>query len=54
MLLLQSRYNIPDEELIAQCRCDLRFRYALALGKGQAPPSSGSLKRFRANLRASA
>lgn len=51
MLLLQFRYDLPDEELITRCRCDLRFRYALALRWGQAPPSSASLKRFRAAIR---
>lgn len=51
MLLLQFRYVIADEELITACRCDLRFRYALGLEKGQAPPSSASLKRFRSAVR---
>lgn len=47
MLLLQFRYDLGDDELIARCRRDLGFRYALALEKGQAPPGSASLKRFR-------
>jgi DDE family transposase/transposase-like protein DUF772 len=51
MLLLQYRFDIADEELITRCRCDLRFRYALGLEKGRAPPSSASLKRFRAAIR---
>lgn len=51
MLLLQFRYKIPDEELITRCRCDLRFRYALALEKGVAAPGPASLKRFHAATR---
>jgi hypothetical protein len=51
MLLLQFRYGMADEELITACRCDLRLRYALGLEKGQAPPSSASLKRFRSAVR---
>ena len=51
MLLLQFRYALPDEELITRCRCDLRFRYALALKRGEVPPSVASLKRFRAAIR---
>lgn len=51
MLLLQFRYGYADEELITACRCDLRLRYALGLEKGQFPPSSASLKRFRSAIR---
>lgn len=51
MLLLQFRYNLGDKELITRCRCDLRFRYALALEKGKSPPGQASVKRFRAALR---
>lgn len=51
MLLLQYRFGLSDEELIARCIRDLGFRYSLALEKGVAPPMVASLKRFRAAMR---
>lgn len=51
MLLLQYRFKLGDDDLVARCRRDLGFRYALALGKGVAPPAVASLKRFRAAMR---
>jgi Transposase DDE domain/Transposase domain (DUF772) len=51
MLLLQSRYDLADEELIARCWRDLGFRYALGLVGGEKPPKVSSLRRFRAWVR---
>lgn len=51
MLLLQSRYNVADNEVIRRCRCDLSWRYALGLAAGDDPPSVTTLRRFRAKLR---
>ena len=35
MLLLQFRYNLTDEALVARCIRDLGFRYALGLPRGK-------------------
>ena len=51
MLLLQFRFRLSDRDLIARCRRDLGFRYALALEKGVSAPGIASLKRFRAGVR---
>lgn len=51
MLLLQYRYNIPDERLIERCWRDLGFRYALGLVGTTPPPRVSSLRRFRAWVR---
>lgn len=51
MLLLQNRYNVSDRELIARCRRDLGWRYALGLGPGEPPPGQATVQRFRAKLR---
>lgn len=51
MLLLQYRFGLSDDDLIARCIRDLGFRHALALEKGVAPPKVASLKRFRAAMR---
>lgn len=51
MLLLQFRYNVPDEETVRRSRCDLAWRYALGLVGSDAPPSVTSLRRFRAKMR---
>jgi hypothetical protein len=48
MLLLQFRYKLPDEALIARCWRDLGFRYALGLEGMEPPPKVSSLRRFRA------
>lgn len=51
MLLLQFRYNLPDEALIARCIRDLGFRYALGLPRGKHPPGISSFRRFRSWIR---
>lgn len=51
MLLLQYRYNIPDERLIERCWRDLGFRYALGLVGTTPPPRVSSLRRFQAWVR---
>lgn len=51
MLLLQFRYNLTDEALIARCIRDLGFRYALGLPRGKHPPGVSSFRRFRSWIR---
>ena len=51
MLLLQFRYNLTDEALIARCIRDLGFRYALGLPRWKGPPRISSFRRFRAWVR---
>lgn len=51
MLLLQSRYQLADEELVARCCRDLGFRYALGLTGAERPPKVSSLRRFRSWVR---
>lgn len=52
MLLLQRRYDLGDDELIARCQRDLGFRYALRLDDpAKKPPMVSSLRRFRSRLR---
>lgn len=52
MLLLQHRYDLPDEEVVRRAQRDLGWRYALGLAAGEQPPRVTSLRRFRAKLRA--
>lgn len=51
MLLLQARYNLADEALVARCCRDLGFRHALGLVGKDKPPKVSSLRRFRAWVR---
>lgn len=51
MLLLQARYVLPDEALVARCWRDLGFRYALGLVGDERPPKVSSLRRFRSWVR---
>ena len=51
MLLLQFRYNLTDEALVARCIRDLGFRYALGLPRGKHPPRISSFRRFRSWIR---
>lgn len=47
MLLLQGRYKLADEALVARCWRDLGFRFALGLVGDEKPPKVSSLRRFR-------
>lgn len=51
MLLLQSRYNVSDRELVARCQRDLGWKHALGLPADAVPPSVSSVVRFRRKLR---
>ena len=51
MEILKYRYDLSDRELVKRCRRDLGFRYAVGLRKGEMPPGTATLTRFRANLR---
>jgi hypothetical protein len=51
MELLKFRYGLSDRELVGRGRRDLGFRYAVGLRKGEAPPGTATLTRFRAKLR---
>lgn len=52
MELLKYRYDLSDRELVERCLRDLGFRYAIGLRKGDRPPGTATLTRFRAKLRA--
>ncbi len=49
--LLKFRWDLSDRQLIEHCWRDLGFRYAVGLRKGEAPPGTATLTRFRAKLR---
>jgi len=51
MLLLQSRFELSDEDVVARARRDRAFRYALHLDGREQPPSVTSLRRHRARVR---
>ncbi len=51
MLLLQMRYGLTDNQVVARARLDLGFRYALRIDGRAASPSVSSLRRFRRKLR---
>jgi len=51
MLLLQSRYGLPDDEVVARARRDRAFRYALHLDGREQPPAVSTFRRHRSRLR---
>lgn len=51
MELLKFRYDVSDAELVQRCARDLGWRYAIGLKKGEQPPGTATLSRFRAKVR---
>lgn len=51
MLLLQFRFGVSDRVLYERCTRDLGWRYAIGLERGEFPPSTASVVRFRSALR---
>jgi IS5 family transposase len=47
MMLLRFRYDLSERELVARCRRDLGFRYALGLEEDEDPPSERTYRRFQ-------
>lgn len=51
MLLLQFRFDVSDRVLNERCTRDLGWRYAIGLKRGEFPPSTTTVARFRSALR---
>ena len=51
MLLLQFRFGVSDRVLDERCTRDLGWRYAIGLERGEFPPSTTTVVRFRSALR---
>ena len=51
MLLLQFRFDVSDRLLVERCTRDLGWRYAIGLKRGDLPPSTTTIVRFRSALR---